>query len=62
MAAYEREKWERPKGVPPITKYFHKLGGEATVKVACTGTKREMAGDPARSPVEAASPQGDAVS
>ena len=62
MAAYEKEKWERPKEVPPITKYFQWLEGETTAKVVCTGTRREMKGNPARSPSEAASPQGDAVS
>ena len=56
------ERRERPKGVPPIMECFRRMEGEATTPVTNTGTKTEMKGNPARSPSEAAYPQGDAVS
>ena len=57
MLAYEKEKRERPEGVPPITKYFRRVGGERS-----SGDGVRMAGNPSRSPNEAAYPMGDAVS
>ena len=61
MAAYEKERRERPKGVPPITNYFRRVEEEGTTLKTGSRASAGMRGNPARSPGEAAYPVSDAV-